>query len=256
MILVGTCGFQYRDWVPVFYPRTLDPNSWLSYYSRRFQCCEFAFTYHRVPEVITIQEIIEQTDGTIRLIFRVPYRIVEGGPENSELVKQFCSALWPVQESGQLAGVLARFPPEFGFMRENFEKLCRIRDCLEGITMIAEFGCAEWLSLRAARHLAAAGIALACIDGGTGLSEKTFFCATATLSYVRFQGRNQPRWAKNDGSARHDYLYSRAELAAAAREIRRLEQESEQVLVLMNNHRRGQAVVNARMLLEILNAGD
>ena len=57
------------------------------------------------------------------------------------------------------------------------------------------------------------------------------------------------RWLKGDGSAQHDYLYSRAELAAVVPEIRRLEQESERVLVFMNNPWRGQAVINARMLI-------
>jgi uncharacterized protein YecE (DUF72 family) len=84
------------------------------------------------------------------------------------------------------------------------------------------------------------------------LAEKTFFCATSDLAYVRFQGRNGSRWVKGDGSEQHDYVYSRAELAAAVHQIRRLEQESGQVLVFFGNHWRGQAVVNARMLLEEL----
>ncbi len=256
MILVGTSGFQYREWVPVFYPRNLDPDSWLNYYSRRFGCCELGLTYYRIPEVFTIQEIIEQTQGTTRFVFRAPYRLTEEHSENSELAKRFCSALWPLRDSGQLAGVLAQFSPEFGFIRENFERLCWIRDCLEGIPLIAEFGCADWLSPKAAKHLASEHITLACVDGGTTLNEKTFFCAPAELSYVRFQGRNRSKWIKGDGSAQHDYLYSRAELAAAVPEIRRLEQESGQVLVFMSNHWRGQAAINARMLLELLNIGD
>ncbi len=30
MILVGTSGFQYCDWVPVFYPRNLDAGSFMN----------------------------------------------------------------------------------------------------------------------------------------------------------------------------------------------------------------------------------
>jgi uncharacterized protein YecE (DUF72 family) len=45
-------------------------------------------------------------------------------------------------------------------------------------------------------------------------------------------------------------LYSHAELEAAIPELRRLEQESERVLVFMNNPWRGQAVINARMLMD------
>jgi len=121
--------------------------------------------------------------------------------------------------------------------------------------LIAEFGNTDWLTPRAAKHLAAERIALACIDGGASLKNRTFFCATASLTYVRFQGRNQSRWIKGDGSSQHNYLYSRAELGAVVPEIRRLESESERVLVVLNNPWRGQATLNARTLLELLSAG-
>ena len=256
MILVGTSGFQYRDWVPVFYPRNLDAGSWLSYYSRQFDCCELGFTYYRIPEVLTIKEIIEETRGGLPLVFRVPYRLSEEYPDNSDLARRFAAALWPLKDAGQLAGVLAQFPPGFEFMRDNFERLCRLRDSLEGIPLIAEFGCPDWHSSRAAKHLAFARIAFACVDGGASLKEKTFFCATAGLAYVRFQGRNQSKWLKGDGSAQYNYLYSRAELEAVVPEIRRLEQESERVLVFMNNPWHGQAAINARMLVELLRIED
>jgi uncharacterized protein YecE (DUF72 family) len=250
--LVGTSGFQYRDWAPVFYPRNLDPGSWLRYYSQRFGCCELVFTYYRIPEVIAIQEIIEETRGSLPLVFRAPSRLSEERSDNSDLAHRFAAALWPLKDTGQLAGVLAQFPPGFEFIRDNFERLCLLRDSLEGIPLIAEFGCPDWNSPRAAKHLASAHIALACVDGGASLKEKTFFCATADQAYIRFQGRNQSKWLKGDGSAQHDYLYSRAELAAVIPEIRRLEQESERVLVFMNNPWRGQAVLNARMLIDDL----
>jgi uncharacterized protein YecE (DUF72 family) len=250
MILVGTSGFQYRDWVPVFYPKDLDPGSWLNYYSRRFGCCELGFTHYRIPEPPTIQEIIENTQEAMPLVFRAPSRLAEEHADNSELARRFAAALWPLKDTGQLAGVLAQFPPTFEFIRDNFDRLCLLRDSLEGIPLIAEFGCPDWLSPRAAKHLATAHVALACVDGGGGLKEKTFFCATTELAYVRFQGRNQSRWFKGDGSAQHDYLYSRAELASVVPELRRLEQECERVLVFMNNPWRGQAIINAQMLME------
>ncbi len=253
MIIVGTCGFQHRDWTPVLYPEGLDPACWLRYYSRRFGCCELGFTCYRIPEVYSIQEIADETQGAVQFVFRVPSKLTEARPDNSGLAQRFAASLWPLKDAGSLAGALAQFSPEFGFMRENFDRLCLLRDSLEGIPLIAEFGCPDWLCTRAAKHLSAARIALACIDGGTSLKEKTFFCSTAGVAYVRFQGRNQSKWVKGDGSVQHNYLYSRAELAAAIPEIRRLEQESERVLVFMNNHWRGQAIMNARMLLELIN---
>lgn len=251
MILVGTCGFQYRDWVKVFYPVTLGPEAWLDYYGRNFGCCEIGFTSLRMPEPGNIQQLADESRGRLQFIFRVPARLQEE-VDDSERARQFRSALWPLSDSGQLSGLLAQFPPGFQFTRENFERLCRLRDLFEGIPLIAEFGNADWNSPRAAKHLASARIALACVDGGASLKEKPFLCATAGQAYVRFQGRNQSRWLKGDGSAQHDYLYSRAELAAFVPELKRLEQESDRVFVLMNNPWRGQAVINARTLIELL----
>jgi len=253
MILVGTNGFRYRDWGRVFYPASLDQRHWLRHYSCHFGCCELNFTYYRVPESETIQQLIDESQGALQFVFRAPFRLVEEPDGNGDLARGLVAGLWPLKEAGQLGGVLARFPPGFAFIRDNFEQLCRLRTALEGIPLVAEFGCPDWLTPRAARHLAAERIALACVDGGVNLRDRTFYCATAELAYVRFQGRNHSRWLKGDGSAQHDYLYSRAELEAAVPEILRLNERSERVLVLMNNPWRGQATVNAHMLMELLN---
>lgn len=252
MILVGTNGFQYRDWVPVFYPSGLDPRLWLEYYSRHFGCCELNFTYYRLPESAAIQDLIRGSRGGLQFVFRAPFRLVEDHPENVELARRFAGVLWPLKESGQLVAVLAQFAPDFEFIRDNFQRLRALRDALEGIPLVAEFSCPNWLTPRAAKHLEAERIALACVDGGPAVQGQTFFCATAGLGYVRFQGRNRSRWLKGNGSTQHDYLYSRAELAAVVPEIRRLEEKSDRVLVVMNNPWRGQATINARMLLELL----
>ncbi len=256
MVLVGTNGFQYRDWVPVFYPRNLDPRFWLKHYALHFGCCELGMTYYRIPEASIIQQLTEESGGALQFIFRVPFRLLEAHADNAELTHRFVAALDPLREAGQLAGVVAQFPPDFSFIRDNFQRLCQFRDSLGGIQLVAEFGCPDWLTSRAAKHMAAQRISLACVDGGTSMLEKTFYSATADLAYVRFQGRNQSRWIKGDGSAQHDYLYSRAELVAAIPEIRRLERETERVLVLMNNPWRGQATLNARTLLQLLQEGN
>jgi uncharacterized protein YecE (DUF72 family) len=236
----------------VFYPANLDPGRWLHYYSRRFGCCELGFTCYRLPEISSMQEMADETQGTVQFVCRVPLKLTEERQHDPDLARRFAASLWPLKDAGALAGVLAQFPPEFGFIRDNFNRLCVLRDSLEGIPLITEFGCPDWLCIKAARHLSEARVALACIDGGTSLAGKTFFCSTAALTYVRFQGRNQSKWIRGDGSTQHNYLYSRAELAAAVPEIRRLEQESERVLVFMNNHWRGQAVINAQMLMELI----
>jgi uncharacterized protein YecE (DUF72 family) len=237
--------------VPVFYPRELDVADWLAYYGRHFGCCELGFTSYRIPEPSEIQQLIDN-GRSLQFVFRTPSRLTEAFPPDGKLIQSFLSGLWPLTEAGQLAAVVARFGPEFAFIRDNFERLCRLQESLEGIRMVVEFGCADWLTPRAAKHLSARRLALACVDGGTNLNDRTFYCATADAAYVRFQGRRQSRWIQGDGSGQHDYLYSRAELAAAVPEILRLEEQCEMVFVLMNNPWRGQAALNARMMLELI----
>ena len=252
MILVGTSGFQHRDWTPGFYPRGLDPRLRLKHYAGHFGCCELGFTCYRLPEREAMQQLADESGGRLQFLFRVPFKLIEAEHEDENLARAFVASLWPLKESAQLPAVVAQFGPGFEFIRDNFRKLCRLRDSLGGLALVAEFAAPEWLTPRAARHLAAERIALACVDGGKTQAGKTFYCSTADPAYVRFQGRNRSRWVKGDGSAEHDYLYSRAELAAAVPEIRRLEQQAGRVVVLMINVWRGQAALNARMLQELL----
>ncbi len=256
MILVGTSGFQYRDWVPVFYPEGLDPGDWLAHYSRHFSCCELGFTCYRIPEPVQIQQLIDGSGGALQFVFRVPSRLCEDTSKKDASAREFVSALWPLVEAGQLGAVVARFDPGFAFIRDNFDFLCRLQESLAGMPLVVEFGGADWLTPKAAKHLSARRLGLACVDGGMSLSEPTFYCATADVAYVRFQGRRQSRWIRGDGSEQHDYLYSRAELAAAVPNICRLSEQCERVFVLTNNPWRGQAVVNARMLLELLEGNE
>ena len=103
MIVIGTSGFQYREWASVFYPGSLDSKAWLRYYSRRFGCCELGATYYRIPEIVMMQELVEETGGDFQFVFRAPFRLSEDHPDNPELAQRFLAALWPVKEAGRLA---------------------------------------------------------------------------------------------------------------------------------------------------------
>ncbi len=233
MIRVGTCGFQYRDWARVFYPVSLAPGNRLEYYSRRFRCCELGFASHRIPEPASMQQLADGSDGRLTFVLRAPEPLTETGPD-PELAGRFMSAVWPLASAGQLAGILAAFGPRFGFNRENFARLCAVRDSLAGAALIAEFESADWRSAKAARHLAARGVALACVTSPQ-MREGTL--AAAPPGYVRLEGA-------------HDY--GAAELEAVAVGLRGLEDECGEVLVLLNNVRQGRAAVNALALQELL----
>ena len=67
---------------------------------------------------------------------------------------------------------------------------------------------------------------------------------------MRVHGRNYRDWFRRSAGrdARYDYLYSAGELEPWARRIAELVGEAPDVYVVTNNHFRGQAAANAKML--------
>jgi uncharacterized protein YecE (DUF72 family) len=48
-LLVGTSGFDYKDWRGPFYPRFLRPSERLAFYAEHFQTVELNVTFYRMP---------------------------------------------------------------------------------------------------------------------------------------------------------------------------------------------------------------
>src|SRR5689334_10201468 len=48
-IRVGTCGWSYQDWSPVFYPEELPAGEYLSYYAERYPIVEVDSTFYHTP---------------------------------------------------------------------------------------------------------------------------------------------------------------------------------------------------------------
>ena len=52
-VLIGTSGWQYRDWRGVLYPQGLAERNWLAYYAERYGTVENNGTFYRLPAVDT-----------------------------------------------------------------------------------------------------------------------------------------------------------------------------------------------------------
>jgi uncharacterized protein YecE (DUF72 family) len=55
MILVGTSGWQYRDWRGRFYPAGLPQHRWLQHYATNFATVEINNAFYRLPERATFE---------------------------------------------------------------------------------------------------------------------------------------------------------------------------------------------------------
>ena len=56
VILVGTSGWQYRDWRERFYPRGLPQRLWLEHYADAFATVEINNAFYRLPERRTFEQ--------------------------------------------------------------------------------------------------------------------------------------------------------------------------------------------------------
>src|SRR3954463_15356844 len=50
VLVIGTSGWQYRDWRGRLYPRELPQRLWLEHYAERFDVVEINNAFYRLPE--------------------------------------------------------------------------------------------------------------------------------------------------------------------------------------------------------------
>lgn len=68
-VLVGTSGWQYKDWRDVLYPQDRPQRLWLEEYARHFATVESNAAFYRLPEEKTFADWRERTpDGFVMAV--------------------------------------------------------------------------------------------------------------------------------------------------------------------------------------------
>jgi uncharacterized protein YecE (DUF72 family) len=120
----------------------------------------------------------------------------------------------------------------------------------------------SWGRGTAVGDLIGKGVAVCAVDQptiGDSLALKSTLPRAAddrreSAAYFRFHGRNKSEWFRRgtNRDLRYNYLYSRGELAGLADAVRGAVETAREVVVVLNNHFRGQAVANALELKSML----
>ena len=157
-------------------------------------------------------------------------------------------------ESGKFRGYLAQFPYSFKYADQNLDYILRGRDFFPDGPLFVEFRHVSWANSEVREALNRAGIGLCTVDepqlSGLYPSEAE---ATTDIGYVRFHGRNSDNWWGGRGD-RYDYLYSKEELLSWKKKIDNLKSKTDKLYLFFNNCHLGQAVRNAKMMMEIMQA--
>jgi uncharacterized protein YecE (DUF72 family) len=255
MIYVGTAGFSYQDWKGEFYPEKFDARSMLEFYSARFPVVEINSTWHALPSPQRMLSMAERTPDRFKFIVKAYKGITHQYEDNEGDFKGFNGAIRPLVDYGKLAGVLAQFPWGFKNTPGNRDYLRLSRERMSEIPLFVEFRNENWITDSTIELLRELEMGFCCVDEPRlrGLVKPHVYL-TARNGYVRFHGRNyETWWDKNRESwERYNYIYSNEELGEWVPDIERLGRESENTYVIFNNHYRGQAVRNARMMARLL----
>ena len=65
-VVIGTSGWQYRDWRGRFYPPVLPQRLWLEHHAEHFATVESNNAFYRLPEKTTFQAWRERTPPDYR----------------------------------------------------------------------------------------------------------------------------------------------------------------------------------------------
>ncbi len=254
LILIGTSGFSYEDWVGPVYPPGTPKGEFLSRYASRFPFVELNYSYYSQPEPRTLARMVERSPQGFLFSIKAHQSLTHAaGPDPAQALGAFLEGIRPLREAARLAAVLAQFPYSFHYTPENRRRLQALCAGFEGLPLAVEFRNREWQRESVYEGLRRYGAALVCVDE-PGLPNLPLpeSVVTSSLAYVRFHGRNTANWWTGDNASRYDYLYSPQELAEWVPRIRLLAAQAKLLLVAFNNHRRGYAVQNAQDLQGLL----
>ncbi len=255
MIFIGTAGFSYEDWKGVFYPERMASRDMLRFYAENFPVVEVNSSWYAIPPPSRFASMAGRTPEGFRFVVKAYQGITHKVPGRPEDFISFLSSLRPLEESGKLAAVLAQFPWGFRNTAENRGYLERLREMMGERPVVVEFRNRQWVEEGTWELLRRLRLSFCCVDEPPleGLVEP-MAVFTAEPAYVRFHGRNRKTWwdRERESWERYDYLYSPEELGEWRGKVGALAKRARDVYLIFNNHYRGQAVRNARMMAGIL----
>jgi uncharacterized protein YecE (DUF72 family) len=257
-IVVGTCGFSYRDWVGPFYPAGTKSADMLEYYARRVSAVEIDSTYYAVPKPVLFERMAARTPPAFTFTVKAPGSVThvpaDAEPLASE-VSAFAECLAPLLASRKLGAVLAQFPHGFRPNVDAYRRLEALREWWPKLPLVCEFRHRDWQARDVLDRLRELDLGWCNVDEpqfGTLLRPSAE--ATSPIGYVRFHGRNYEKWWRQERASheRYSYEYTQPELERWLPRIGEIAEQTEKTFVFFNNHHLGRAAQNAFEMRRIL----
>ena len=244
IILFGTSGWSYKEWVDPFYEKSA---GMFSYYSRFFNTVEINSTFYRYPSKAAIYGLNRTSPKDFVFSAKLPKLITHEKKLDPNLgikndLNRFLELLEPLNARGKLGCILIQLPPRFVYDRdhENFEAFLEMLP--EGYEFAAEFRDHSWLRDDVWKMLNKHNVAYCIVDEPLLPPEAH---VTADFAYFRWHGRGTRPW--------YDYHYSEKELKEWVPRIEETRSKVDKIYGYFNNHYHGYALENCIEILDMLN---
>jgi len=257
-IVVGTCGFSYRDWVGPFYPLGTKSADMLEYYARSFAAVEIDSTYYAIPKPELFARMAARTPERFIFTVKAPGSVThvpaDADPQPSEIAA-FAACLEPLAKADKLGAVLAQFPHSFRPDADAYRRLEALGEWWPRIPVVCEFRHRQWQERDQLARLRELGL------GWCNVDEPQFKSllrpgaeATSPVGYVRFHGRNYDKWWRQERASheRYSYEYKEEELERWIPRIGEVAEQTQTTFVFFNNHHLGRAAANALEMRRML----
>jgi uncharacterized protein YecE (DUF72 family) len=236
-VLVGTSGWQYKDWRGRFYPSGLRQADWLRYYAERFATVEVNNAFYRLPEADTFARWAEQT----------PDHFVIGLKASRYLthVKRLKDPIEPVGRimerasrlGSKLGPILLQLPPNLPAHLEDLASTLKAFG--PHVRVAVEFRHESWFSQETCELLNEHQAAFCLADSP---HRKTPIWRTAEWGYVRF----------HEGQASPRPCYGRQALTTWGKRLTELFGPADDVYAYFNNDPSACAAFNAQQFRRLM----
>src|SRR5438132_14346062 len=184
---VGTSGWSYTSWKPVFYPQEVRPKDFLRYYATRFKTLEINYTFNHLPTEKNIATWSEATSPEFTFALKASQHITHvrqlQGP--AETLPIFFDRARPLGD--RLGPVLFQTPP---WLRRDDDRLAGSPPSLpRDLRAALEVRNPSWYVDDVYELLRTAGVALVHAEGEKAPSPADTLGTTSDFAYERLRKR-------------------------------------------------------------------
>ena len=184
---VGTSGWSYTSWKPVFYPPDLKSKDFLRYYGTRLKTLEVNYTFNHLPTEKNIATWREATAPEFLFALKASQQITHYRQlrDPAETIPLFFERARPLGD--RLGPVLFQTPP---WLRRDDERLAGFLASLpRDVRCALEVRDPSWYVEEVYELLRTVGVALVHAEGEKAPSPVETLGTTSSFAYVRLRKR-------------------------------------------------------------------